>query len=108
MVTIKKGSKKLTVSNSAYENFYKGFGWKIDDGVEVKKPVKKVKEPVVETTEVDDEEDWDSVVEEDEEIEKPLSEMSHNELKDKAVSLGINPAGLSRKQLRDKIVNHSQ
>lgn len=108
MVAIKKGSKRLRVPNSAYENYYKGFGWKLDDGVEVEKTVTHVKEEVEELSTVeDDDEDWDSVVEEDEEIEKPLSEMSHNELKKKAASLGINTAGLNRKQLKEKIVNHS-
>ena len=66
MVTIKKGSKKLRVPNSAYENFYKGFGWKLDYGVEIKKPVNQFEKPVESLTQVDeDDEDWDSVVEED-------------------------------------------
>lgn len=108
MVDIKKGSRKLRVPNSAYENFYKGFGWKLDDGVEIEKTITNVEETVEELSTVEeDEEDWDSVVEEDEEIEKPLSEMSHNELKKKAASLGINTAGLNRRQLKEKIVNHS-
>lgn len=108
MVAIKKGSKRLRVPNSAYENYYKGFGWKLDDGVEIKKPAKQVENPVEDLSQVDeDEEDWDSVVDEDEEVEKPLSEMNHNELKKKAASLGINTAGLNSKQLREKIKNHS-
>ena len=107
MVAIKKGSKRLRVPNSAYENFYKGFGWKLDD-VEIKKTVTNVEETVEELNHAeDDDEDWDSVVEEDEDIEKPLSEMSHNELKKKASSLGINTAGLNSKQLREKIKSHS-
>lgn len=108
MVAIKKGSKRLRVPNSAYENFYKGFGWKLDDDVEIKKTVTNVEETVEELNHAeDDDEDWDSVVEEDEDIEKPLSEMSHNELKKKASSLGINTAGLNSKQLREKIKSHS-
>ena len=108
MVAIKKGSKKLRVPNSAYENYYKGFGWKLDDGVEIKKNVTHAEKHVEQLTAVDeDEEDWDSVVEDYEDIEKPLSEMSHEELKKKAASLGINTAGLNKRQLKDKIVNHS-
>lgn len=106
MVAIKKGSKKLRVPNSAYENYYKGFGWKLDDGQEI---ISSKSETVAEElAQIDeDEEDWDSVVDEDEEVEKPLSEMSYDELKKKAASLGINPTGLNKRQLKDKIVNHS-
>ena len=108
MINIKKGSKKLRVPSSAYENYYKGFGWKLDDGVENKKYVSQVESQVEDFAQTeDDEEDWDSVVEEDEDVEKPLSEMNHNELKKKAASLGINTAGLNSKQLREKIKNHS-
>ena len=109
MVTIKKGSKRLRVPNSAYENYYKGFGWKLDDGVEVEKVSPKANPVVEDLAQVDeDEEDWDSVVDEDEDIEKPLSEMNYDELKKKAASLGINPTGLNKRQLKDKIVNYSQ
>ena len=108
MVAIKKGSKRLRVPKSAYENYYKGFGWKLDDGVENKKYVAHVESQVEDFAQTEeDDEDWDSVVEEDEDIEKPLSEMNHNELKKKASSLGINTAGLNSKQLREKIKNHS-
>lgn len=108
MVVIKKGSKRLKVPNSAYENYYKGFGWKLDDGQEVKKVPIKSEAVSEELAQVDeDEEDWDSVVDEDEEVEKPLSEMNYDELKKKAASLGINPTGLNKRQLKDKIVNHS-
>ena len=43
---------------------------------------------------------------EDDEIEKPLSEMTDAELKEKAASLGIDTKGLSAKQIRVKIKNH--
>ena len=108
MVAIRKGSKKLRVPNSAYENYYKGFGWKLDDGQEIKKVSSKSETVAEELAQIDeDEEDWDSVVDEDEEVEKPLSEMNYDELKKKAASLGINPTGLNKRQLKDKIVNHS-
>ena len=33
MIVIKKGKSKMKVAKSAYNNFYKGAGWEIDDEV---------------------------------------------------------------------------
>lgn len=108
MIKIKKGQKVMSVPSASYDNFYKNAGWKkveqesetvyTDDvkGEEVIIPVEKEEEVV------DDE--WAGY--EDEEIEKPLSEMTDAELKEKAASLGIDTKGLSAKQIRVKIKNH--
>lgn len=115
MIKIKKGSKTMSVPNSAFENFYKGAGWEKEDDFDT---VYKDEEPAdlvesneepdvllpVEEEEIEDDE-WAGY--EDEEIEKPLSEMTDAEIKEKAASLGISTKGLSIKQIREKIKNHS-
>lgn len=109
MIKIKKGEKVMSVPSASYDNFYKNAGWrKVEQETEtvytddVKEEVEVVI-PVEEEEEVIDDE-WAGY--EDEEIEKPLSEMTDAELKEKAASLGINTKGLSVKQIREKIKNH--
>lgn len=109
MIKIKKGEKEMSVPSASYNNFYKNAGWrKVEQETEtvytddVKEEVEVVI-PVEEEEEVIDDE-WAGY--EDEEIEKPLSEMTDAELKEKAASLGINTKGLSVKQIREKIKNH--
>lgn len=115
-IKIKKGSKKMSVTTSAYDNFYKNAGWQKDevDAKSVENESINLDElndeigPVLEEEIVDDEvvdDEWAEY--EDEEIEKPLSEMTDAELRKKANSLGINTKGLSVKQIRERIKNHS-
>lgn len=89
MVRITKvGGISKVVANSAYENYYKSSGW-MKEGSDVV------------SDEVSDDE-WEDIA--DEEMEKPLSEMDLDELRQKAESLGISLAGLNTpKQIRDKI-----
>jgi len=95
MVTITKNDKKMKVSRSAFKGYFENQGWKIVEGGKKPADNKKDEKPVVETEEVVaddtvddvDEEDWSEV--EDEEIEKPLSEMTKAELREKATSLGV-------------------
>lgn len=126
MVVIVKGDKKLTVPTSAYNNYYKNAGWiirngkkqekELEDNNSVEKEEKEVIDDVTEETEENsnedadgsDDEDWDSVME-DEEVEKPLSEMNRQELEDKAASLGVDITGLStNKQIREAIRNYGK
>lgn len=100
MLVIKKGKSKMKVAKSAYNNFYKGAGWEIDDEVS----------SVVYSSESDEKlgndsneyDEW-AGYEDEEPIEKDLSEMSHAELKEKAESLGIDTTGMNTKQLRAKL-----
>lgn len=110
MIKIKKGQKVMSVPSASYDNFYKNAGWKkVEQEAEtvytddVKEEDEEVIIPVEEEEEVIDDE-WANY--EDEEIEKPLSEMTDAELKEKAASLGIDTKGLSAKQIRAKIKNH--
>lgn len=110
MIVIKKGSKRLKVTKSAYKNFYKNAGWKKVSDTETKvtnevpvEATEDLTEPSTEDAEVieDDDEDWD---EEDEEPSKPLSEMNRAELEEFAGKLGVSLAGLStNKQIREAI-----
>lgn len=89
MITISKGTKKMEVARSAFENFYKGAGW-----IENVKPVPQSSS---------DDEDWDDVMEEGY-GEKPLSQMNNTELIEKAVSLGLDvDANMTNKRLRELI-----
>ena len=98
MLVIKKGKSKMKVAKSAYNNFYKGAGWEIDD--EVSSVVYSSESDENDNSNEDDE--W-AGYEDEESIEKDLSEMSHAELKEKAESLGIDTTGMNTKQLRAKL-----
>ncbi len=112
MITITKNGKTTKVSRSAFENFYKGAGWveMESDSVSVdysNKRVEKIKEVRKEESAIEDEdesdEDWEAAMQEDE-VEKPLSEMNNHELRNKAESMGIDVSGLkSNKELREAI-----
>lgn len=98
MIVIKKGKSKMKVAKSAYNNFYKGAGWEIDDEVS---SVVYSSEPD-ENNDSNEDDEW-AGYEDEESIEKDLSEMSHAELKEKAESLGIDTTGMNTKQLRAKL-----
>lgn len=118
MVTISKNGKTKTVSENVYKSVFRDNGWAVVgeksptpavSGKQKKETVKEeVVESVVESNENENVEDeipdevWDEAVAE-EDVEKPISEMSHNELVDKAESLGIQTKGMNNKQLRDAI-----
>lgn len=93
---VKLGRNPMTVAKSAYDNFYKNSGWSIDSVQAAEAPETIVEEDGFEGLD----EEW----EETEEYEKPISEMTVEELHRKADDLGIDVSGLtSAKQLRDKI-----
>lgn len=118
MVTITKNGKIKKVSESVYTSVFKDSGWLVVgeksptsavSQEQIKAPVETVEEDVEENVvESDNEEDeipdeaWDEAIAEGE-VEKPISEMSHNELVEKAESLGIQTKGMNNKQLRDAI-----
>lgn len=97
-VKIFKGDLTKEVSVSAFENFFKNSGWEIagdkkpaTSQSKKEKVAEKEEEPVVENNNDDE---WDEVLE-DEEVEKPLSEMTKKELADYAEKNGISLAGLN-------------
>lgn len=97
-IEITKNGKKVEVSKTAFDNFFKNHGW-----VECKNSAQPVsnKKEVNKVEEI--EEDWGEI-ESDEDIEKPLSEMNRNELLALAEKLGVDVSGLSKNsQLRDAI-----
>lgn len=96
-VKISKNGMEKEVSVSAFENFFKNSGWEIAGD---KKPAtsqskkEEKKEVVEEPVENNSDDEWDEVLE-DEEIEKPISEMNKRELLDYAERNGISLAGLN-------------
>lgn len=96
-VKISKNGMEKEVSVSAFENFFKNSGWEIAGD---KKPAtsqskkEEEKEVVEEPVENNSDDEWDEVLE-DEEIEKPISEMNKKELLDYAEKNGISLAGLN-------------
>ena len=109
MITIVKGDKKLIVSKSGFDEYYKNMGWEVEGGSKkttksTKAPVEEKVEPVENAEETSDEEDWSEFEDEVDDSEKPLSEMNKTELKEKATSLGIDISGdYTDSQLRDMI-----
>lgn len=95
---VKKGKATKLVNESVYENYLKNAGWVVE-GEEIKsEPIQN--EVPEEIEEEYSDEEWD----EDEEVEKPISEMNNEELKEKAISMGIDISSLkSNKQLREAI-----
>ena len=84
MISICDGERKLIVTKSAFEEFYKKAGW-----VKVNK---NVQEDVEETSSADIG------------ITKPMSEMTSDELKEYAESLGIDVSEMrSRKEIKAAI-----
>lgn len=104
MIKIKKGVKVREVPKSAYNNFYKGAGWEI---AEPDEETYKEENPINERNAEDKNEEDEWADYEEDEVEKPLSEMNGTELREKAESLGIDVTGLTNKQMREKIKNHS-
>ena len=100
MVTIKKTlggrEKQLQVSRSAFKNFYQNAGWVLTNNATASKQAAAFDE----AESID--EGWDEVLEE-EEVTKPLSEMTREELVAKATALGIDTTNASTKQLRAMI-----
>lgn len=110
MVKITKGGKITDVPMSAFVNYFKAFGWEIvGEGYTPPIPVKEEKQKKVEKAEEndqDDQDEWDDVLDElqDDEAEKPISEMNRAELIEKAKSMKIDVSKLNtNKQLREAI-----
>lgn len=114
-IKIQKNDTVKTVSNAAYNNYYKDFGWEIVEGekpstspVKKKKEVAKEVEKPVESEDVNDSEDevadeeWDEAIAE-ESVEKPISEMNREELIAKAESLGLSVTNEGNKKIREMI-----
>lgn len=100
MVKITKPRRSpMMVTEAAYENFYKSAGW-----IMATQPVSRKKGAAYAGEESETETDeWDNVDDEFE-SEKSLSEMTVDELREKAASMGIDLSGATTpKQIRDKI-----
>lgn len=96
MVKITKPNRSsMTVTEAAYENFYKSAGWRTAGAV-------KSQDYEHEESNYGDD-DWDSLGEDDY-SQKSLSEMSIDELRDKAASMGVDLNGATTaKQIRDRL-----
>lgn len=94
MVRIERlGSKPRLVAKSAYEGYFKHFGWTITGSAS--------SVPTPDTNQGSEHDEWEEV---DQEYEKPIGEMDIEELRAKAAEMGLDITGLSTpKQIRDKI-----
>jgi hypothetical protein len=110
MVEIKRGDHTLSVTMGAFRAVYKSMGYVLAGSEEghtaPSAPEVGTNTHSSETAPVDEPEaDDDTEAEEEEELEeKPVSEMSFRELKEYAFDLGINPKGMSSKELRKAIL----
>lgn len=111
MVKITNGNSVLTVTSGAYHSMYKPQGWRpVDEQVQAKvvAPAKKKAEPIsvgIEAPEPDPDTDVEAEELETEDLsEKPLKEMSFEELRAYATQLKIDITDLdSKKNLREAI-----
>lgn len=118
-IKIQKNDSVKTVSEAAYKNYFKDFGWVVAEGDEpsvaptetevVEEAPAEVTEEAVETVEAENEvedevadEEWEEAIAE-EDVEKPLSEMNREELIAKAETLGVDTNGKNNSQLRKAI-----
>lgn len=111
MIRVKKNGKRMEISSAAFHNFYKSAGWEIDGSVVV---IEKQVEPSSDEYEEDAEEDeWNDALSEEEgfveipdDVEKPISQMNHSELIEKAIRVGVDVSdNPSNAKLRDRIRN---
>lgn len=115
MVKIAKDGVINIVPMSAFNNYFKSFGWEIV-GENYTPPIPVIEdnspaEPIPEKVEdaEQDSDEWDEVLDElkDEEAEKPLSEMNKEELLAKAKSMNIDVSKANtNKQLREVIKSY--
>lgn len=89
-VKILKGEMLKEVTMESYKNYYKNSGWEL------------VENTHVETHDEDDSENWDEVMEEEQ--EKNLNDMNRSELEKKAASLGVDITDCNNnKQIRERL-----
>lgn len=110
MIKIYKANQTLTVTNGAYKEVFEPQGWKRSSGSPTKvKPKLSVPETVNETLSVEPlptEEDipQESLDTSEDLCEKPLSEMTFEELKDYASIMSISVGNIrNKKELRAHI-----
>jgi hypothetical protein len=116
-IKVKKGKKIISIPRATYEKQFKAAGWEevypepvknVEDNVEAKE------EPVESSDDSDNEsdEDWDEAVaeaeaeEEDrlqELLEKPISDLTPDEVRAVADAKGIDTKGKNIKQIREAI-----
>lgn len=89
-VKILKGEMLKEVTMESYKNYYKNSGWELFENTHV------------ETHDEDDSENWDEVMEEEQ--EKNLNDMNRSELEKKAASLGVDITDCNNnKQIRERL-----
>lgn len=100
-IEVTKNGKTITTTVSSYNNYLKNNGWKVAGEIPATEPVIEevvVEEPVIEEVV---EENWDDV---DDDITKPISEMSREELIKYAEDNNIDISGLTKtSQIRNAI-----
>lgn len=109
MLNISKDGKVLKVTETAFKEYYKDFGWvpKATENV-AKEPAEDtneeaVEENPIEENPIEENDDWNDI--EEEEVEKPISNMSKDELIAYANEHGINIDGINRtSQIREAIL----
>lgn len=92
MIKIKRGTHELEVTQGAFKSIFAPAGYTV-----VEQPAKAQETP-------EDDEELELEEEEQDLSEKPLSEMSFNELKEYAEQLGIQTSGMrTHRQLKQAI-----
>lgn len=104
-ILVQKGDKKATVSETSFETIFKQTGWSRVYQDEVPNTANDNVTP-----DETEESEWDEVEENAEMealLEKPLSELTNDEVKEVAFYKGIDTEGKSIKQLKELIRKNS-
>lgn len=118
MIKIKKGDSVLTVTRGAFNNYYKGLGYKVLRAPRTGESLGEVITHPEEDSHVSGDlsqlkitpdEGHDEPEDEEEDLdlsEIPLSEMTGQQLRQYAEQLGLKTEGLKKRELRELIRNH--
>lgn len=118
-IKIQKADKIIKVTRSAFLNYFSNMGWTEADEKASGKPKKEDKKESNINNKEDDSkasndqksdapvDEWDEVMneddEDDEDVQKPLSEMSKKELIELANEKGIDTTGMNTNQIREAL-----
>lgn len=97
-VVIIKGDKTITTTKTAFDSYFKNNGWKVAEESATNQPEFENDE----NSKVDEIDEWDEVT--DDEVTKPISEMTRDEMISFAESKGIEiPDGIKTRQIKEII-----
>lgn len=110
MIKIRKDDQSLLVTNGAYKEIYEPQGWLPEEEAEVASPIDdndgindNIDDDIDDEDDTDTDEEEEKAISDEELVNKPLGQMTTEELKRYASILEVNVEGLNRKAIRGAI-----